>query len=99
MESKKSLDMEKVISLILRVGVVLSIIVISFGLLAHILIDAKVATLIIKVGLYILFLTPFARLVVSLFMFLLEKDLIYFAITLGIIVIIVLSNMVVSLRF
>jgi len=99
MESKKSLDMEKVISLILRVGVVLSIIVISFGLLAHILIDAKVATLIIKVGLYILFLTPFARLVVSLFMFLLEKDLIYFAITLAIIVIIVLSNMVVSLRF
>ncbi|AZT89655.1 DUF1634 domain-containing protein [Caldicellulosiruptor changbaiensis] len=99
MESKKSLDIEKVISLILRVGVVLSIAVISFGLLAHILVNAKVASLIIKVGLYILFLTPFARLVVSLFMFLLEKDLIYFAITMAIIVIIVLSNMVVSLRF
>ncbi|WAM31993.1 DUF1634 domain-containing protein [Caldicellulosiruptor naganoensis] len=99
MESRRSLDMETIISWILRAGVVLSIFVISVGLFAHIVIGVRVATLIIKAGLYILFLTPFARLVISLFMFLLEKDLIYFAITLAIIVIIVLSNMVVSLRF
>ncbi|WAM33563.1 DUF1634 domain-containing protein [Caldicellulosiruptor morganii] len=99
MQNKRSLNMENIISWILRSGVVLSISVISAGLFAHIVIGAKMATLIIKAGLYILFLTPFARLVASLLMFLLEKDFIYFAITLAIIVIIVLSNILVSLRF
>jgi uncharacterized membrane protein len=86
--------LEDIISLVLRAGVFLSIFVICIGLFLHIFFSPAVGSLIIKIGLYILFLTPFARLVVSLFMFLIEKDLIYFFITLAIIVIIIISNFI-----
>ncbi|ADQ39920.1 protein of unknown function DUF1634 [Caldicellulosiruptor acetigenus I77R1B] len=98
MENKKIAAMEDIISIVLRAGVLLSIIVICAGLFLHIVLKLAAGSLIIKIGLYILFLTPFARLVVSLFMFLIEKDLIYFAITLAIIVIIVVSNLLVSAK-
>lgn len=94
----KTVDMEKIISLILRVGVIISMAVISAGLLLHIFLNLSGALLIIKIGLFILILTPFARLVVSLIMFLIEKDVVYFLITLAIIVIIVISNMIVSAK-
>jgi len=90
--------MENIISISLRAGVVLSIIAIAAGLFIHVILGSGVGSFVIKVGLYILFLTPFSRLVVSLFMFLIEKDLIYFAITLAIIVIIVVSNLLVSVK-
>lgn len=98
MENKKIAAMEDIISIVLRAGVLLSIIVICAGLFLHIVLKLAAGSLIIKIGLYILFLTPFARLVVSLFIFLIEKDLIYFAITLAIIVIIVVSNLLVSAK-
>lgn len=91
--------MEDIISIVLRAGVLLSIIVICAGLFLHIVLKLSAGSLIIKTGLYILFLTPFARLVVSLLMFLIEKDLIYFAITLSIILIIIGSNLLVSINF
>uniref|UniRef100_A0A7C5V3N1 DUF1634 domain-containing protein n=1 Tax=Caldicellulosiruptor owensensis TaxID=55205 RepID=A0A7C5V3N1_9FIRM len=94
MNNKKTMILEDIISLVLRAGVVLSIFVICIGLFWHILFNLAAGSLIIKIGLYILFLTPFARLVVSLFMFLIEKDLIYFFITLAIIVIIIISNFI-----
>ena len=92
MDNKKTMILEDIISLVLGAGVFLSIFVICIGLFLHIFFNLAVGSLIIKIGLYILFLTPFARLVVSLFMFLIEKDLIYFFITLAIIVIIIISN-------
>lgn len=98
MENKKIAAMEDIISIVLRAGVLLSIIVICAGLFLHIVLKLAAGSLIIKIGLYILFLTPFARLVVSLFIFLIEKDLIYFAITLAIIVIIVVSYLLVSAK-
>ncbi len=98
MENKKIAAMEDIISIVLRAGVLLSITVICAGLFLHIVLKLAAGSLIIKIGLYILFLTPFARLVVSLFIFLIEKDLIYFAITLAIIVIIVVSNLLVSAK-
>ncbi|ADQ05426.1 protein of unknown function DUF1634 [Caldicellulosiruptor owensensis OL] len=94
MNNKKTMILEDIISLVLRAGVVLSIFVICIGLFLHIFFNLAAGSLIIKIGLYILFLTPFARLVVSLFMFLIEKDLIYFFITLAIIVIIIISNFI-----
>ncbi|ACM61285.1 uncharacterized protein DUF1634 [Caldicellulosiruptor bescii] len=99
MENKKITTMEDTISIVLRAGVLLSIIVICAGLFLHIVLKLSAGSLIIKTGLYILFLTPFARLVVSLLMFLIEKDLIYFAITLSIILIIIGSNLLVSINF
>ncbi|ADQ45330.1 protein of unknown function DUF1634 [Caldicellulosiruptor kronotskyensis 2002] len=99
MENKKVTTMEDIISIVLRAGVLLSIIVICAGLFLHIVLKLSAGSLIIKTGLYILFLTPFARLVVSLLMFLIEKDLIYFAITLSIILIIIGSNLLVSINF
>lgn len=98
MKNKKNLQMENIISISLRAGVVLSIIAIATGLFIHVILGLGVGSLVIKIGLYILFLTPFSRLVVSLFMFIIEKDLIYFAITLAIIVIIVVSNLLVSVK-
>ncbi|WPX08445.1 DUF1634 domain-containing protein [Anaerocellum danielii] len=98
MENKKIATMEDIISFVLRAGVLVSIIIICAGLFLHIVLKLAAGSLIIKVGLYILFLTPFARLIVSLFMFLIEKDLLYFAITLAIIVIIVVSNLLVSVK-
>lgn len=97
MENKKITTMEDIISIVLRTGVLLSIIVICAGLFLHIVLKLSAGSLIIKTGLYILFFTPFARLVVSLLMFLIEKDLIYFAITLAIILIIIGSNLLVSI--
>lgn len=73
MENKKITTMEDTISIVLRAGVLLSIIVICAGLFLHIVLKLSAGSLIIKTGLYILFLTPFARLVVSLLMFLIEK--------------------------
>jgi uncharacterized membrane protein len=99
MENEKITTMEDTISIVLRAGVLLSIIVICAGLFLHIVLKLSAGSLIIKTGLYILFLTPFARLVVSLLMFLIEKDLIYFAITLSIILIIIGSNLLVSINF
>lgn len=98
MVNRKTATMEDIISIVLRAGVLVSIIIICAGLFLHIVLKLAAGSLIIKIGLYILFLTPFARLVVSLFIFLIEKDLIYFAITLAIIVIIVVSNLLVSAK-
>ena len=98
MVNRKTATMEDIISIVLRAGVLVSIIIICAGLFLHIVLKLAVGSLIIKIGLYTLFFTPFARLIVSLFMFLIEKDLIYFTITLAIIVIIVVSNLLVSAK-
>lgn len=96
---KNTIDMNKIISLILRVGVLLSISAISAGLLLYLFLNLEFSLLIIKTGLLILFSIPFSRLIASLVLFIIEKDVIYFLITFVIILVIVISNLVTSIKF
>lgn len=79
------------IQALLRIGLVSTVILLALGSLLHVLGLEQASQLTLLFGVWALMLTPILRVLISLIFFYQEKDRLYMAITLLVLVIITLS--------
>lgn len=79
------------IQALLRIGLVLTVILLALGSFLHVLGLEQVSQLTLLLGAWALLLTPILRVLISLIFFYQEKDRLYLAITLLVLAIIGLS--------
>ncbi|NYS49330.1 DUF1634 domain-containing protein [Streptococcus danieliae] len=79
------------IQALLRIGLVSTVILLALGSLLHVLGLEQASQLTLLLGVWALMLTPILRVLISLIFFYQEKDRLYMAITLLVLVIIALS--------
>ncbi len=79
------------IQALLRIGLVLTVILLTLGSFLHVLGLEQVSQLTLLLGAWTLLLTPILRVLISLIFFYQEKDRLYLAITLLVLAIIGLS--------
>jgi uncharacterized membrane protein len=84
---------DRAIALVLRVGAFAAFFVMLAGVLAAVVVDGHTATRIELAGVLIMLITPVARVLVAMILFLREKDWKYGAISAGVLLILVLGSL------
>jgi len=95
--SDEELDrLERVVGRVLRIGSLTSTSILAAGLLALVVPSFAPARTIIRVGLFVLLLTPVARVVASVVEYVRDRDWLFASLTL-IVLVIVLASMLVGI--
>ena len=84
---------DRAVALVLRIGAFAAFFVMLAGVLAAVVVDGHTATLIELAGVLIMLITPVARVLVAMILFLREKDWKYGAISAGVLLILVLGSL------
>jgi uncharacterized membrane protein len=88
--------LEHVVGRVLRVGSIASTVILAVGLALALLSPLPLAQTVIRVGLFVLLLTPVARVVASVFEYTRDRDWLFAALT-AIVLAIVLGSLLVGL--
>jgi len=84
---------DRAVALVLRIGAFAAFFVMLAGVLAAVVVDGRTATRIELAGVLIMLITPVARVIVAMILFLREKDWKYGAISTGVLLILVLGSL------
>jgi len=84
---------DRAVALVLRIGAFAAFFVMLAGVLAAVVVDGRTATRIELAGVLIMLITPVARVIVAMILFLREKDWKYGAISAGVLLILVLGSL------
>jgi len=84
---------DRAVGLVLRIGAFAAFFVMLAGVLAAVVVDGRTATRIELAGVLIMLITPVARVIVAMILFLREKDWKYGAISTGVLLILVLGSL------
>lgn len=84
---------DRAVALVLRIGAFAAFFVMLAGVLAAVVVDGRTSTRIELAGVLIMLITPVARVIVAMILFLREKDWKYGAISAGVLLILVLGSL------
>ena len=92
MSEKREPRFDRALALVLRIGAFAGFFVMAAGVIAHILVDGRIAARLELAGVLIMLLTPLVRVLVAMVLFFREKDWRYGWISAGVLLILLLGS-------
>ena len=92
MSEKREPGFDRALALVLRIGAFAGFFVMVAGVIAHILVDGKIAARLELAGVLIMLFTPLVRVLVAMVLFFREKDWRYGWISAGVLLILLLGS-------